>query len=561
MIKMRGHNYIIYLIVSVLAGIGLVSCTDYVSEPGLNSSEKSLTLIASFPGNYSSTRAVVNGDDGWTNVTFNSPSDIIGFYSATGNLSGENGNGPFTNEPLPFKTTAVVNGGTRYVFNTSSMNFETSQMKSGTVYMYFPYSENMTSEAGMNLRVNDGGVDKCLDYLTVKNLDASQLSNGMIYGSVTHEFCELIIMAGEGFEKQENPEITIYLNNPYTHVKVDAVTNNAGTVTSYTSHLIYAGADDSNSKDSARQWTAWAGGEWNAYKAWYVVLPVTPNEIPEISYIKLKDNSGNVLTVSSFTLDGQSKRLQAGKRIPLTIKNSGLKPTVYPTPIIDWNGDIDITEVRETGINNEIEFAQWVEAYNAYISNPNGDNTNLYKYGNYIESSDGSGTWHFYLNNDIDLSSSKNLRINEFKDILDGKSQELVDSKFQNHVLSGLSSDHSLIGTLSGTLQNIDFLNWSVINTTMESSDYVGVLTNNLKGGIISGCSIDGGYILSSANVGLIAGDVEGGRIEKSYFSGFLIGNRSMAGDYNYLFGNVSTAPEITNSEYVDIVFTNYNLP
>lgn len=559
--KMRRYNIITYFLASALTGIGLASCSDYGSEPERLTSEKTLTVMASFPGSYPLTRAQLNGDDRWTNVTFNSTSDIMGFYSATGNLSGQNGDGPFTNEPLPFKTTAVVNGATRYVFNTSGLNFETSQMKSGTVYMYFPYSDSMTSESGMDLRVSDNGIDKCVDYLTVKNLDASQLSNGLIYGSVTHEFCELIIMAGEGFEKQDNPEITVYLNNPYTNVRVDEVKNNNGTVTAYTSHLVYAGADDSESKEAARQWKAWEGGDWNAFKAWYVVLPVTPDDIPEISYIKLKDNSGNVLTVSSFTLDGQSKRLQAGKRIPLTIKNSGLKPTVFPVSIIDWNGDIDITEERNRGINNDTEFAQWVEAYNAYVSNPAGDNENLYKYGNYIETSSGSGTWHFYLNNDIDLSGFSDLRINEFKDILDGRSDQLVNSRFQNHKISGLSSDHSLIGTLSGTLQHIDFLNWSVINTNQSPDQYVGVLTNTLRGGSILGCAVDGGYILSSANVGLLAGEVNGGKIDGSYFSGFLIGAGSLAGEYNYLFGNVISAPEITESEYVDIVFTNYNLP
>lgn len=558
---MRRNKNIIYFLACVLGSIGLGSCADEVAEPCREPSGKVLTLMASFPGAYDLTRTVVNGDDGWTSVTFNSPADIIGFYSASGNLSGENGNGPFINEPLAFKSTATVNGATRYVFNTSSINFDASLMKNSTVYMYFPYSDAMTSESGMELRVSDGGVEKCVDYLTVKNLDASTLSNGMIYGSVTHEFCELIIMTGQGFETQENPDITVYLNNPYTNVRVDEVKNASGAVTSYTSHLVYAGADDADSKEAARQWKAWAGGTWGGYKAWYVVLPVTPDDVTEISYIKLKDNAGNVLTVSSFTLDGQSKKLLAGKRIPLTIKNSGLKPTVFPTPIIDWNGDIDITEERGRGINNETEFEQWVEAYNAYVTNPKGDNDELYKYGNFIESSDGTGTWHFYLNNDLNLSSYKSLRINEFKDILDGRSDELEGSKFLNNSISGLSSDHSLIGTLTGTLQNIDFVDWSVINNASVATDCVGVIANTMSGGNILGCSVDGGYIMSPATVGLLAGEVIGGRIEESYFSGFLIGGASTAEDFNYLFGKVTTAPEITESEFVNIVFTNYNLP
>lgn len=550
-----------YFIAFILSVFCLSSCSDSLSEPGIENTGRNLTLIASFHNNYDLTRTVVNSDDGWTNVTFNSPSDVMGFYSATGNLEFPNATGPFSNERMPFQTTAVVNGNTRYVFNTSSMNIDPTQLSNSTVYMYFPYSDSMTSDSGMALRQENGGIEKCMDYLTVRNLTPGNVANGMIVGSITHEFCELIITLGDGFEMQDNPDITVYLNNPYTNVKVMANTNNNGTITSYASRLNYAGNEDASSKDAARQWKAWAG-QWNGFKAWFVVLPVTAVDIPEISYIKLKDNSGNVLTVSSFTLDGQSKRLLSGKRIPLTIKNSGLKPTVFPTPIIDWNGDIDITEERGRGINNPTEFGQWIESYNAYVSNPEGDHSDLYKYGNFIENPDGSGTWHFYLNNDIDLVGyTGNKRINEFKDILDGRSEELVDSKFKNHTIAGLSSDNSLIGTLSGTLQNIDFSNWSIMNTSLTSEDYLGVLANTLKGGSLVGCTIEGGYILSSAGVGLLAGEVIGGQISESLFSGFLIGANTADSGYNYLFGKVTEEPTITESEYIEIIFTNFNLP
>ncbi|MCH5226240.1 MAG: hypothetical protein J1F16_00260 [Muribaculaceae bacterium] len=530
----------------------------------------------------SASRATTNPQDQWGVLDF-SVGDELGFYSIRGNADAPGGNGPFYNVSMSYQGKS----GNSYVFNTDNLNLTMTNLTASGMYMYYPYY------GGMGVELPSGDMDpedatglllrkevevetstgetvtqkRCIDFMGVA-VSATDLTNGYITGSISHEFFQIVILRGQGFENPTAPvgedpdEIIVVLDQPYSHIKVQQKSNNT-----FVPELVYSGGEFPQEIMAYREWNAWRGADYpnaeTGEPASYVFLPVTANQVPSISYIKIRDNNGIMQTVSSFNVSNGNKNLVRGSILPLTVKMDGLVPTVYPATITSWNGDVNLTNEREKGIRNYTDLEQWLKTYNLYKSDPSDSHReDLYNYGDYTEGTGGeNGIWHFYLMGDFDLSQlPEAFYIPEFSDILDGQSTELEASHFQNHTLSNFRSAQAMFGTLSGTLMNIDF-NDLEVTSDIGSDGPVGIIANNFTNGLITNCNLTDGYIMHSATVGVIAGKCDGGSVSDSSFSAFLIGGNTGTPFLNYLFGEVENEPQISETDYYDIIFTPYSLP
>ena len=546
------------------------------------------------------TRAEVddNNLDNWSYTDFYG-GDAMGFFSQGGNYSnGSDGTAPFVNQKLIYS-----GDGTKFT-DKDGVQFSPTHMDGSKIFMYFPYTEDITGEYGFNLRVNpkdydvDNDTVRCIDFL-----DASQLtlmgkdSNDKtvaLYGQFEHAFAELIIMRGEGFDNPPQIEgidtwkIKVVLDTPVTGLKV----NQTDDPWSCTPELVFDETGELG-RQEAMTWIAWLGQNFSKTEqdkigqvAWYVIVPtigsdsnVTPKKPGKrtiVEYIELYDNDGNLQRVSSLRLsNARTKYVDAGWRYPMEIILEDLVPTANPCNILPWNSDVDLTDERTRGINNETEFANFVTAYNEYLTNPDSEESisRLLKYGDLYKDSENNKYWHFYVLNDLDLSnygltsssgsedsgegegdqvpSTTNLTpiFPKFLDILDGQSTTLSGHVFINHKITGLQ--RTLVNSLEGSnasIQNFDFYDPTVINTTTFPA---GIIANVMEGASVVNCNIENGTLSNQAGPGgMIAGSINGGLVKDCDLSGFL----SVQSSANKIAGTVSGAPEFTNNDIKSVV-------
>ncbi|MCH5319333.1 MAG: hypothetical protein J1E38_06450 [Paramuribaculum sp.] len=518
-------------------------------------------------------------DDKWSIVSFE-PQDKIGIFSSGGNFRDENG--PFNNEELTYD-------GARFIGEGGS-TFSPTYMNGAETLIYYPYSPNI-SDSGLLLRTTADGEavsTRCIDMLTSSELEITGNDGGQdmaLFGKMTHSFAELIIMRGEGFDSPpadtdeiQYSRITAVLSDPVTRIQITMSLD----PWSCTPVLTYNPSDISD-QDEARKWDAWQGGNFgitetnpDGKEAWYVIVPTVgsqqgikkPGARSYVDYIELYDNDGHLQRVSGLKLSGQnSKYVDAGWRYPMEITMNELVPTVNPYPIVPWGEDTNLTDERKRGINNLTEFAAWVRDYNAYMLDPNNDQkiNALLSYGDKYVDPDGNVSWHFYLLSDIDLSSynplpyvdsngetidpsSEGVIIPKLLDILDGRSTTLVDSKFINHKITGLTK--TFIGEMSvnksnqnnGSLQNLDFIE-PFINNDANVDSNTGIMANTIDGGSVENCNIIDGKLLNPGGpAGMVCGTMNAGIVRNCTFSGLLVSTSpSTSENWGKLVGTTPT--------------------
>ena len=538
-----------------------------------------LVIYATINGNAAHSRAtLLSVHDLWSYAGFEDR-DIMGFYSSGGNWAEENGKGDFNNLKLQYDAD-------KKQFNdlTNGVEFSPSNMSGSQIFMYFPYEANM-NDAGMELRlridtthVDDDNTSsknynlRCVDFLSSDEIELDGVVDGnrvALYGQFQHTFSELIIMRGEGFD---NPppgmeRITAVLNKAYTHIKVDL--NTEDDKWSCEPKLVYNPNNRYDlSETEAYRWNVWKGGNFNTTElnpegnpAWYVIVPSLPGNHSIVEYIELYDNEGYLQRVSSLRLrDGNTKYVAPGWRYPMEVTMKELVPTVNPFEVVPWNDDVDLTDERERGINDITEFANWVNDYNAYLVDPTDDEKikALLKYGDNIVDTEGNHSWHFYVLADLDMEKYSPLTdsgaeggdpsteqvlpyiVMDLKDVLDGISTTLVNGKFINHTIKGLSKTfiNSMEG--NGSLQNFDFIEPDVRNE--ENSDAAaGIIVNTMTGGSVINCNINNGTLFNPGGpAGMVAGTMSGGMINNCTLSGFIIAKESYLNIAGTVSGNAS---------------------
>ena len=539
---------------------------------GSSGGTRPLELIMDINGLRENTRAErSNKHDEWSYTEFEA-GDKMGFYASGGN-SLEN-DGPFVNQELIYTAREDENGKTQMVFlDPEGIPFSPSSMDGKEVYMYYPYNAIMAG-SGMVLRTypqtgEETEIPRCIDMLSSSELTIFGDKNAL-YGSFHHGFSELIIVRGDGFDQPTDETIKVVINKSCTNIKVNYDPENGWNCAP---ELVFDPDNEMGlDEKGAKAWYAWKGGNYSATltdeegeEAWYVILPTIGEsgfDRSSVEYIELYDNEGNLQQVSSLKLSGATttnptKYLDSGWRFPVKINMTELGPTINPYPIQPWEDNVDLTDSRERGINDAREFQLWVSDYNAYLADKENPEKiqNLLKYGDrIINGNDGEVTWIFYLVKDIDLSKYVPLPgeddgtggdtgdgdivmefsviLQNFNDVLDGKSTNLSNGRFLNNKISGLSKP--FVGNLSGTIRNLDFIRPDV-RSSNSSIDAMGIISNKMNAATISNCNIINGTLINANGpAGMVTGNMTGvgNTIQDCEINGFMV------------YGNTVTDPE-----------------
>lgn len=539
-------------------------------EPTLNRADISgATLMATIggseayvePGTRAST-AVIN--DLWSYVRFNSITDTIGFYSVQGNLRAPDGNGPFTNEPMVYMgSTYEGNGNTDDkwygLFKGIDMDYELGLImgEGAKTFVYFPYAVGMDSKGLMLRRRASDGRIRCVDALSIKAITVN--NNTLMTGKFVHGFAELMILRGTGFDKPPKgcEEIKVVLNKGYSHVTVVDNPHLSETHPDWKVLMPIYNADCGMTEEECREWVAWRGADYKATEtsdprpAYYVIVPTAlSGSRSTVDYIELYDNLGTLHRITSFYLYTQNdKRVDVSARYPLEIMMDNLVPTVYPYRILPWDDVTSVTDERNCGIEQPTDFSDFIMAYNHYIETNRADEGKLAQYGDRWET-DGKVGWHFYINNDIDMTKipESSYRIPLLCDTIDGLRNTLSGLRIES--TAGTSG---FVGTLQegGCIRNLNVEGLYVTNTTDTPA---GGLVEEMTGGLIANCGVDGYVYSPNSSVGMAAAKMTGGTIVSSNFSGLLVGKTT----YNRLFGEQPSPEAVwaSGNGYSGIIFT-----
>lgn len=503
------------------------------------------------------------GDDQWSYVRFDSPSDIIGFFSTQGNVA-NGGNAPFLNEPMAWtRSTGSGDENTRWrgIFSGENMDYDVGliQQEGTKIFVYFPYAEGAMKK-GLLLRQEapDGSI-RCVDALQIQNFINN--NEPTMSGTFQHAFSEIMFTRGNGFDNPPpgKERITVVMSEGYSHARIDDYTG--------TNHPEYwkvfipvYNEDCGMTEEQCRRWEAWKGAPYKPNEftdpldAYYCILPTGLSVLnTSVEYIEVYDNLGELHKITSFYLRGENnKSLNPTHQYKLNIVMEGLVPTIYPYSIEPWEEPENITDARNSGINDPGQFIEFLSAYNSYIEkidnnrDTSTEETQLAKFGNKY-TTDGKVGWHFYLNQSFNVSATfdANFKIVNLRDTIDG----------MRNTLSGLkiNDDSGFIGELSegGCLMNLN-----VSGLTVNNEAPTGGLTNLISGGLIQNCNIDGNITAQGYQVGMAAMQMTGGTIRGCSFTGLLAGSST----FRNIFAIQPTNGlwENNNNSFTGIIFTEY---
>lgn len=511
------------------------------------------------------TRRVTDSDDGWSTNSF-TYGDVAGFFSTKGNLSSEyDESAKYPEGVINGQMSYLGNMGSAYKFGNSEIRLDPSAVASGVKYMYFPYSPALDNALdddateGMKIRVEDNGIEKCVDYMYTSSFD---FTNGVLSPKFSHLFSEIVVIPGEGFDQQEEQEIKIVLASPWTDIKIRENRYTSGAIYSWVANLYYNGDNSDEAKLKARTWETWPGKDYKNRKAWYAVLPTTNTGTTSfnqhrISYIEIKDNYGHVQKVSDFyfgTSDGEEvKTIYGGRRYPVEVVLTEIGAIVRPVVIEPWEDPTEITDKREKGINDFAEFEQWASHYNTYLASgrledEEGINT-LLQYGDAVRDINGRMNWTFYVNNDIVFEDNTLFQIDRLEDVLIGA------SNYVNFTLSKLNKPLVKVMDDHGALMNLDFKDLYVASS---STDPVGGIFTTIKGGRVENCNILLGIVVGAGPVGMIAGEVSDAVINYCSATGSIFGSTTCQEPFG-LFGTTPESTILTDNQSGEILFELYN--
>lgn len=569
---------------------GLVSCS--LDEPNggrIDYGPSPLAINANICGT-PPTRAITNPkdtSDAWSYINFQD-GDEMGFFSSSGNYTdGNNGEAPFVNQRLIY---TGGEGGDNFR-DPNNTQFSPTHMKGNEIFMYFPYSPDITTNTGYKLRTTEGPGEqkldtaRCIDLLSTDYLSIfgeTTSSKAALYGEFKHTFAELIIMRGKGFDAppkidgNKEWEIKVVLNKAITGLRT--VINEEGEPWKCTPELVWD-ENEISDKLKAQTWDAWLGGNFYlteedtiGQNAWYVIVPTIgceanigekrPGERTLVEYIELYDNDGNLQRVSSLRLsNSNTKYVDGGWRYPMQISMEELVPTANPCAIMPWKPNVDLTDARVRGINNTNDFEKWIQAYNSYLTAKDNEQYKdaLLQYGDLYKNPDGTFYWHFYVLTDLNLSSlstnGTDPLIPVLEDILDAQSTTLVNGHFLNYNVSGLNVP--LVGTLSGENAEIQNFNFERPNVRFDedATAPAGIIANYMEAGAsVTNCIIRQGTMYHpSGPAGMIVGSITSTcTIENCTVSGYLIANEyadalagyKPEGSYNSINNNSANVTE-----------------
>lgn len=448
----------------------------------------------------------------------------IGFYSVRDN----DGNTPgFSNECLTYTSTGDKDG--YQTFSSEELDPNKAAYW-GHVFAYYPYNgENEDNEIDI---YDESG--KVIDLLIA---DSPGPSGGVLNFSFRHAFSMLFIIPGEaGFSQAttKNPDgITVVLKKGVEKVTVNSGRTNI-TPTSST--------EEAHTRFTAQINTKALKEGMPASSFFYVLLP---NGV-EIDHIELIDDFDR----KQYVYPSETITLERGKRHFVRLQMIGDEPTIWPWKFTEWNS-VEVEVDRNPGINTTEDLEAWITAYNGYcneeVPDPEGTTGQiLKKYGDYNETTEGK--WTFFLRNDIDCTGfTFGSYITTFGDVLDGLNHTI------SHVtLSGETP--GFIGTLTegGILQRLKLEDVHIQATQADAP--AGAFANQMTGGTITDCTLNGFNIEAQGPVGAIVGTATGGSItNNTYKNGTLTG--TVSNESNYIVGTTTETVTFKGNRYADVLF------
>lgn len=439
--------------------------------------------------------------------------------------------------------------------------------KLGLTFAYYPYTDYKLTDddevglskgpAGYKKKSSKGGYEP-LDgsdyYLNIFRengtddiefedfLAASKEQYFNINYRFEHQFSMLLLYLGEGFdpETKGNEELTIHLTEkvigahltrgwkggwPNFTVEVDKIPMSVADQYKY-------GA----SKFTARKIEKYTLPDTQDEKTVYpIILP--PGV--EIDYIEVTDISGMKQKVKptekAFTDEkGNPTGLVGGKMYPLTIKMTGITPTIYPHEIIDWNEQKPIEVNELPGIYTAAQFTAWLALYNQHVADIRTLSPEVSeKFESYGEWDDKTNTWTFYLRDNIDCSGivaadGRGALIRELPAgvILDGRNNILTNLMLDFEDERPTDDKIGMIGTINGgRLENVRVEFVTVRNMYKDIPS--GCIAAEITSGSVLGCTVRNAVVMSRDNdqAGVLAGVIRGGTVSDCKFHGSIQAN------------------------------------
>lgn len=470
----------------------------------------------------------------------------IGLYSVK-NVNGVNDQERLVNEPLTFIEKENNIGDTR-IAGFKSDEIEIASMTNlGPTFVYYPYSadndialedrptEIINWEYPINIYKtpsSEGDQNQIIDLLTATSGGTLNSTYGVVLYTFKHACSMLMIHRGEGFDKKET-KVEVKIKNKlqaYISRTTGSFSLKFRDVTNESTAEIPTVFPTNFCEDYEINATT---GEQDVYS---VILP--PGAIVE--YIKMEDNFG---TWQYIRPNDGDITLKEGWRQPVTVKMTGLYPTIYPHTISPWEYEtIKIDENSAPGIYNSEDFMGWVEAYSTYKNN-NSNKTTLETYG----TKDETGTWTFHLYTDINFSEQPDAVsttecqyfIQTFTDKLEGHGHTLKNITLKK--TSNTDSNVGFIGTLNGGSINNLKINGITVTATenVNASTYVGTLAGSITAGSITNCKITGINLeCKQGYAGALAGQASAGTFDTCLLEGELQLGKEATNDESFkLFG------------------------
>lgn len=519
-------NQLIYGMLACLTALTGTGCTQEEEMNAAGNNPTGKVIITGSIENTTTVQSRVNKDNlgFWAQGGF-AVGDAIGIYSQFGDDRSEESR--YNNVCLTYTSvydTGEGNEDNRYyqTFDSDALGDVPSNW--GYVCAYYPYSSSNTeTNASGESIINIYDSDEPKQLIDLLEADNTRLGNdGMIHFSFTHMFSILFVFPGTGFTNaiNNNPDgITVVLKEGVENVSVSDDRRSFKLNKSASAPKEFQAIVNKNALE-------FNGKLHNAGTFFYTLLPSET----EVDYIVIKDDfekTQNVHPTQVSSADNTFPILARNTRYPITITMTGTEPTIWPGTISGWTQETIEEIAPPTGIYRA-NFVSWIAEY---LEDPSSANTDLEAYGSYSGTAD-EGQWTFNLYEDIDFSTdhtgAATLLIEEFDDILDGG----------NHTLSNITlSDDTpgFIGKLigNGIIKNLRLDN---VRFTATGNTAIGGIVNEMEGGTIENCKMNGLYIDAQGPVGAIVGNITGGTLQDNTYNGILIGTISDA-ETNYIIG------------------------
>lgn len=357
-----------------------------------------------------------------------------------------------------------------------------------------------------------------------------------------HQFSMLLLYLGEGFDPdtEGNDKLTVHLTE-----KVIGAHLTRGWKGGWPNFTVEV---DKIPMSMANQYE-YGASQFTAQKIENYTLPDTkdaktvyPIILPpgvEIDYIEVTDISGMKQKVKptekAFTDEkGNPTGLVGGKMYPLTIKMTGITPTIYPHDIIDWNVQNPIKVDELPGIYTAAQFTEWLALYNQHVENIGTLSPEVSEeFESYGEWNADDRTWTFYLRDNIDCNGivaadGRGALIRELPAgvILDGRNNILTNLMLDFEHDRPIDSKIGMIGTINGgRLKNVRVEFVTVRNMYKDIPS--GCIAAEITSGSVLGCTVRNAVVMSRDNdqAGVLAGVIGGGTVDDCKFHGSIQAN------------------------------------